>query len=1063
MRAVILTAALVGSAGPAARADDPPTADERKELAAEAGRATAAGVAAAGRNDLAASEAEFRRALDLMRRAAPGDPAVVAQCWHNLGLTLRKAHKYQDAAAAYREALDLRRKVFPPAGHVRLVSNLHILGSVLADAGRPAEAEAAHREGVEMAVRLFPPADFPDGHPQVAASRYDLSTVLHDRGMYSRAEAERRAALAALREPSDLRARCLAGLGADLRAQGRPAEAEPPLREAVALYRRLTPADTPLLAAAVGNLASALLDQGQATAARAAGEETLGMYRRLYPPAAHPRGHPLLGRALNNAAAVLLELEDYPAAEGLYREAVEMFRGLYPAAEYPAGHELVAAGLANLAHAARHRGRYDEAGRLLAEALAVQRRLYPDGADPRGAVLLSNTLLGLGRTAADRGDYDRADEAFREADELARRAYPPAEFPGGHPHLALTAQSRAVLALRRGRFGEAADRAREALGTFRAAAAGYAAARGEGDALTLADYHPPCRDVLLSAARSDPAERPAAYPAVWASKAGVGRVYERRALAARAAAADPGVAARLAALTDARRQRAELILAPAPADPGSRADRDAALRRLDADIGRQYAEVRPRLPAVGRLDRLDAATPDDLRKALPPGAAFVDLLVYTHYHQDPAVPGAKGQSATPGYTAFVVTRDGVGWADLGPAGPIEAAVAAWRAAITAPPYAVAPDLPGAVRRLVWEPVRKALPAGIDAVYVSPDGALCGLPWAALPGDRPGSVLLEEYAVAVVPHGRFLLDALGPPDPFRRRADGLLAVGGVPYGDPADRPGGLAGVVASARARGALPADPAKKLVWDDLPAAKLEAEGVEARAAGRKLDARLLAGPASSADRVLAELSRARYAHLATHGFFADPQFRSVLRVDPKLFETARGGLERVGAGALSPMVMSGLVFAGANRPETPGRGVLTGEALVDRDLSGLELAVLSACETGLGDVAGGEGVFGLQRAFHLAGCRNVVASLWKVNDDATAALMAEFYRRLWDPDRPLPPAEALRQAQLAVRRADPKGFRAMANRGVGKGDVKAADVPVAGAANPPAYWAGFVLSGPGR
>jgi CHAT domain-containing protein len=127
-------------------------------------------------------------------------------------------------------------------------------------------------------------------------------------------------------------------------------------------------------------------------------------------------------------------------------------------------------------------------------------------------------------------------------------------------------------------------------------------------------------------------------------------------------------------------------------------------------------------------------------------------------------------------------------------------------------------------------------------------------------------------------------------------------------------------------------------------------------------------------------------------------------------------------------MVMTGLVFAGANKPETPGRGIVTGEALVDLDLSGLELAVLSACETGLGDTAGGEGTFGLQRAFHLAGTRDVIASLWKVDDAATAALTALFYRNLWDKD--LPPIEALRQAQLEIYRHPEKipelagGFR---------------------------------------
>src|SRR5262249_37637606 len=146
----------------------------------------------------------------------------------------------------------------------------------------------------------------------------------------------------------------------------------------------------------------------------------------------------------------------------------------------------------------------------------------------------------------------------------------------------------------------------------------------------------------------------------------------------------------------------------------------------------------------------------------------------------------------------------------------------------------------------------------------------------------------------------------------------------------------------------------------------------------KKLDTRTLGGTEAAAPAVLGELPGVRCAHLATHGFFADASFRSTFQLDPKLFEMSRRG-ERVGAGALSPLVMTGLVFAGANNPKTPGRGIVTGEALVGVDLSGLELAVLSACESGLGDVAGGEGTFGLQRAFHLAGTRDVVASLWKV------------------------------------------------------------------------------------
>ena len=111
------------------------------------------------------------------------------------------------------------------------------------------------------------------------------------------------------------------------------------------------------------------------------------------------------------------------------------------------------------------------------------------------------------------------------------------------------------------------------------------------------------------------------------------------------------------------------------------------------------------------------------------------------------------------------------------------------------------------------------------------------------------------------------------------------------------------------------------------------------------------------------------------------------------------GGLfGREGVTGWHPLLLSGLVLAGANKEARPGEenGILTALEVSEMDLDGLELAMLSACETGLGKQAGGEGLLGLQRAFAVAGCRSVVASLWKVDDRATQALMASFYRVWW-------------------------------------------------------------------
>src|ERR1700683_2042430 len=109
--------------------------------------------------------------------------------------------------------------------------------------------------------------------------------------------------------------------------------------------------------------------------------------------------------------------------------------------------------------------------------------------------------------------------------------------------------------------------------------------------------------------------------------------------------------------------------------------------------------------------------------------------------------------------------------------------------------------------------------------------------------------------------------------------------------------------------------------------------------------------------------------------------------------------------------------WRGPIKPKDDDDGVLTALEVGELDLSKVELAVLSACETGLGEVAGGEGLLGLQRAFQVAGAHSVVASLWSVGDEPTRALMARFYENLWTKGQP--PAQALREAQLSMLSGD--------------------------------------------
>ena len=166
----------------------------------------------------------------------------------------------------------------------------------------------------------------------------------------------------------------------------------------------------------------------------------------------------------------------------------------------------------------------------------------------------------------------------------------------------------------------------------------------------------------------------------------------------------------------------------------------------------------------------------------------------------------------------------------------------------------------------------------------------------------------------------------------------------------------------------------------------------------------------------------------------------------------------------INPGLLSGLAFAGANMEPVAGKddGVLTALEVSALDLSKVDTVVLSACETGLGQVAGGEGLLGLQRSFQIAGAKTVVASLWKVPDTATSELMRRFYGNLWD--KKMGKLAALREAQIWMMREGVKkpelwrGINLAAPQKLPSNNPTDADRGL-----PPYYWAAFVLSGDWR
>ena len=206
----------------------------------------------------------------------------------------------------------------------------------------------------------------------------------------------------------------------------------------------------------------------------------------------------------------------------------------------------------------------------------------------------------------------------------------------------------------------------------------------------------------------------------------------------------------------------------------------------------------------------------------------------------------------------------------------------------------------------------------------------------------------------------------------------------------------------------------------------------------------------------LKEVSGPSILHIATHGFFLTG--KQQLRTGTRGLSLASSGTQVVpSARNENPLLRSGLALAGANwllggKGED---GILSALEAAGLDLSGTKLVVLSACETGLGDIKKGEGVYGLRRAMVLAGSESQVITLWLVEDNATRDLMVAYYKRLQAGEGR---TEALRQVQLEMI----KNGKEMQGKGLTR-DLGGKLAALSADYSHPFFWASFIQSGDWR
>jgi CHAT domain-containing protein/lipopolysaccharide biosynthesis regulator YciM len=988
------------------------------------------------------------RAELLLQRALAIREATLGKQHPDVAQTLNRLASFyatDRAEPLLLRALAIREAAFGE-NHPLVAEQLDYLAGRYAIQGSYARAEPLFLRA--LAIRE---ATFGKSHLLVAESLEMLDYNYRNQGLYARAEPLQARALAireaALDKASPDVADALYQLASHYISSKLDARAEPLLQRALTIREAALGGSHPLVADALTNLGDLYLGQGLYGRAEPLHERALVIREATY-----GRNHMLVAESLARLSRIYM-------AQGLYDRAEPLLQRMLAISQTDVGLKLnphlVGRALSGLGVLYQAQGLYDRAEPLLQRALAIS-----EATQGKSHYVVSRTLSTLGNLYRAQGLYRRAEPLLQRAlavaeasvgknhpsvhgtlDDLAdlysaqglydqatplyERALATQEATLGknHPSVVRTLNHLAVVRLSQRRLAEALPLFTRAFTIseqrLRQESLGFSAAR----LASFLQFLRTDEERLYALLRAHPEDANVRRLALGAALLFKGRSVEASADISRAvyrslSTQDRDTFERLRGL---RSQLAQLSLQ----DPGSLPlpvyqQRLEALSEqgdaLEADLARRSAPLRAlaALPSPSEIV-------DQVAAALPRDSALVEFI---SYWDRPLLSKAGASKPHLRYQAMVLMPDAsIRTVDLGPAEPIDAAASRLRdvlanrdAGFLAPAQAL--------YQLAFQPLLPLL-GNTHRLFLSPDGQLALVPFAALHDGQ--HFLIDAFDFTYLPSGRDLLPRAqesAPPDSVIVLADPDFS---APLSELPHSMGKASGLdrrtTADERDFSTLRAHLSQR-DWapTPLPGTRQEAEAIQ-----RLLpQAQLFLGPEATKERLL-NLPPPGILHLATHGFFLEdapqlPASRAVVHFGAL-------GDNPPALSAQDPLVRSGLVLAGTSAMETSGvspaqsspeHGLVTALELAGLNLWGTQLVVLSACDTGRGDVKLGQGVYGLRSAFLVAGAETVVMSLWKVNDGTTRALMEAYYRYLLAGEGR---ATALREAMRQMRLTQPHPY----------------------------------------
>jgi CHAT domain-containing protein len=737
-------------------------------------------------------------------------------------------------------------------------------------------------------------------------------------------------------------------------------------------------------ALALNNLAEVYRAQGDYIQAEELHLKSIALREKLLPP-----DDPMLAVSYNNLAEIYRAQGNIEQAKPLYEKALLILRQAY-GDDHPA----LLATLNNLAELYRSQEDFSQAIDLYSQALQIVRLTFkPD--HPYYTTLLNN----VASLYADVGMYQKAVPLYQEALSLAEQ-----QLGKQHPNVAKASDNLAWVYYRQGEFAAAAQLYQRAIAIREqrlgnthpdlpislSGLSNVYRAQGKIDrAVTYQSRANEIEEYNLSVMLSHGTEaRKQAYIDTFkastyntislntqqapqnaqATRLALTTLLQRKGRILDTLANSqnnlrkyltPDDQVLLIQLAEARSQLAALLFSGVTDSPDYQQQLTDSRRRIQA-LETQLSQRSTQFKTQSQPVTLDA-----VQALLPQDSALIEWVLYR-----PLISGANDpfQLGEPRYAAYILHPQGDPQVvDLGTAAELNRSITEFRNTLRDRRYLK--KFQQAARALdekLMQPIRPLLKDATQ-LLISPDGQLNLLPFAALidPDDR---YALETYTMSYLTSGRDLLRLQNHPT---SRQDVLFA-------NP------QFGVSHQRRDSGI-----------GNLEFSPLPGTDAEVKAIAPLLPDALILSDTQASEAKLKQIQSPRILHIATHGFFLEDAAHSP---DHSLD---------------NPLLRSGLALAGFNQRQSEGDdGVFTALEAADLDLWGTQLVVLSACETGVGEVSNGEGVYGLRRAFVMAGSASQLFSLWQVDDFGTKDLMVKYYQQLLAGKGR---SEALRQTQLEM------------------------------------------------